>query len=590
MNFSWYLGLFLSRIVRLAALAASAVFLVVCLVYAGANAVFVYRYWFRMAHLDQTHWEVAYLAHGLWYTLTHQFNEHRVVLLSLFTYLDWKLVKGSMSLLQSISVACQAATYVWLFAPLLGSGLPRPALAMLGGVVAVWATWLGQCENLCWPVQFPVFLCNLCGVAAAWHTARRLTRHSDEPTWGQALRAAGPSAAWATLATFNYANGVLTWIPLAFIAMARRRWRLGATYLGLMAATLGIYLIGYKAPTHHVSPFHSLVTRPLDVATFLLVTMARPLLPAWMSETLEGRLGFLSVYNVLWVWLAGATVIAIFAWWLVRQVVVRQPTFEELFYLPVAMMMFGTALVTAMGRLGFGLGGALASRYGTIELVLYFCLLAMVTCAFFRAQPSAASTCAWGGAMAALVAASWPAGQDFGAFCRERAHQMRLMTYALRMNVLNPEQARYLIAAPLDVYKTALDHKRANGIGVFIDKSIDPIGGTISATGFAAKCEGAVEAASPVSTESGTSLFIRGWAWNQFADRDIEEFVLVEPGTNTIVGVGVGGSLRGDKARRQFTSGWFAYSQPRSKHAPYTVAGRIGDNRYCTIGTVLPPN
>ncbi|MFN7924329.1 MAG: hypothetical protein U0Q16_29775 [Bryobacteraceae bacterium] len=559
-------------------LAAGLLLFALCAVHSASNLLFVWKYWWRLPFWDQADWQVRYAEGGLRAVMLGQFNEHRWIVPAPFFAADIEWFHASGAFVQVLLIAAQLATFAWLLAPLLRrETLPSPAACALGGLFLVWATWLEQCDNLCWPLQFHTTLCNLLQVAACWCFAR-----------GRIASA----TALGVVATFTFGNGFLLWPALALASAARRRWRDVAVFVAVCAICIAAYSIGYKTPEHHVSPLRSF-DAPLGIVHYFLMWVARPFLPAAIIEQITGApVAFLSPRaNPLPALVALAGLLA-FAWILFRYHRANAPSFHEHFYVPLMALSLGTGLVISISRMNMGISTALASRYVTLELLFWASLIGLLTATLFRAGPRPATSAAWGALIAILAAATLPANREMGQFCRERAVSLWQESAALRLGVFDEQRWSYIVEDVPRVRKLLAGYER-HGRLAYAHRGISPVGDPAPQFPAGQACRGAVEQIKPVPANGRSALAISGWSWNPAAGNEGHRVLLVDSLTKLVEGVGYVGMLRVDVERHFHdptlrTSGFVAYTRPLDPPRPLEVWIESPGARYCSLGLAQP--
>jgi len=328
---------------------------------------------FRAPYLDQWGflnrmrlWQAG--RQGFWTLLWRQHNEHRMLLGFLILAMDQSLVAARGTFAVACAWAFQAAhALLWcaLYWRMEKSAAPRVAYAalVLGAFFSA-----AQFENFIWPFQSNFVAVFLLASAAILCFIRH-------------CRTSGPGAlaaalAFATGATFCMANGVLLWPVFLLMAAAESAPpRTGVAVLAWGAAVLAAYLRGYATPAQHANPVFSLLH----------------------PELLTGYLGiyFLNVwagvpYLVTPV-RAGlfveALFTAFFGAYLWRRI--RRQALDYSFYAYSSLFLFGTVLLTALGRINFGWAQAQSSRYATPALIFWISL-ASAACLFMSRRKSAA--------------------------------------------------------------------------------------------------------------------------------------------------------------------------------------------------------
>jgi len=297
---------------------------------------------------------------SFWALLWRQHNEHRMVLGLLILVLDQALVAARGTFAAACAWTFQGAhALLWcaLYWKMEKSAAPRTAYAalVLGAFFSA-----AQFENFLWPFQANFIAVFLLASAAIWCFLRHCRTRSPAP-----LVAA---LAFAIGTTFCMANGVLLWpIFLLMAAAENAPSRTGAAVLAAGATVLAAYLHGYATPTQHANPIFS-VLHPQLLTGYLgiYLTSVWAVRPTFVTPV---RAGFF----------ATALFTAFFGAYLWRRV--RGQALDYSFYAYSSLFLFGTAALTALGRINFGWAQAESSRYATPAL-LFWVSLASAACLF----------------------------------------------------------------------------------------------------------------------------------------------------------------------------------------------------------------
>jgi hypothetical protein len=215
---------------------------------------------------------------------------------------------------------------------------------------------LGQWENWLWGFQLSWFLVNFCvvlAIACISFPVRLLPRYR--------LMLAGMAC---TVASFSLAHGLFAWLalfPLILAIPGKSRHRIGRLVGWLVAFMLVavIYQIGYVKPTQHPDLLFFL-KEPATAAAYLFTIVGNILgraviPPVWTGALL--LLGFLALNGY---WLSQAY----------RPIAQRMAPWIALGWFALLF-----ALVTTLGRAGFGVEQANASRYVTVMVLLVVAVL-----------------------------------------------------------------------------------------------------------------------------------------------------------------------------------------------------------------------
>ncbi|MDP9253667.1 MAG: hypothetical protein M3O66_01805 [Verrucomicrobiota bacterium] len=230
----------------------------------------------------------------------------------------------------------------------------------------------------------------------------------------------------AFLATYTFANGMLLWVlglPLAEQSdSTSRRKRMLWCAIYVFSATLAIacYFIGYKKPSYH--PDFASIRNVLDLAHYLILWIG-----AYFASDYVNPFFFGIVAGAFFVVMMGSAIIP----------VVRDPQDCRTFYpwLLIGAYALLTGIITAFGRLGFGVQQALDSRYAVLSLFFYLAVVGAtfaLYCARFR-NHTARRACF-------LTNVAWVSG--LGALCWIASYQMN----SIQLRLHRHHQAQLLRA------------------------------------------------------------------------------------------------------------------------------------------------
>lgn len=337
------------------------IFLIIAVAFVAQVAVGLFRTYSPVPVWDM--WDgyldfYTKITHGDWSAWWAQHNEHRIVLARLLFWADltWFRGEGWFLLFMNFLFLCAIGATFWKF----WREAAGTSHAFVGYFLIAWLFSWVQHENITWEFQSQFFLAQLLPLWGVYllHRAR----------FGGARSAAYFAGACVVgvLAVGSMANGVLALPLMAIYALLTRQgWR-RCILLGVLALfCLWLYLHDYRAPADHGSLFLTIQANPFNALRFILLYLGGPFYFAFGG----GGLGKVVAY------LAGAALVAGSAL-AARHYMGR----DRHSTLSLAMLFFilyigGTALVTAGGRLFFGLDSALSSRYMTPALMAWAALL-----------------------------------------------------------------------------------------------------------------------------------------------------------------------------------------------------------------------
>lgn len=190
-------------------------------------------------------------------------------------------------------------------------------------------------------------------------------------TWGRLIA----TILVGIIPSFSFVNGLFYWVCLApLIALRSEGWgRISKLCFFLLVASLvwATYFHGYTRPPHHPSPFLAF-THPFALGGYSL---------AYLGGALVGDKNLLpfgvfagcAALGLLWLCLH-----PIREHWRHKDLPKFGATLRWLApWLAVATFSLLSAMATAIGRSGFGLGHALESRYATFSTPLWLVLVAL---------------------------------------------------------------------------------------------------------------------------------------------------------------------------------------------------------------------
>jgi hypothetical protein len=297
-------------------------------------------------------------------SLWAQHNEHRLLLPRLVMIGLARITRWDVRAEMVANLFFATATLALLLDLLrlsLRRLVPR-AVPWMAVLVSALIFSLSQWENWTWGWTLQIFMNVLGAVLVAWTLARFGLRHLA--IMGMVLGSG--------VAIFSYAAGLtlLVLVPLAILAVpnpATSRARLErAVFASLVGAGIVVaYLHGYVKPGHHPSLLAG-EEQPGSYVRYVLTYLGCPLAswsPTWAA--VWGAAGVIGLaIATASVWRCEAHI--------------RSAAFPWLF---LAAYVLSTGLITGVGRVGFGVGQALMSRYITITSLLWIALAVVATVA-----------------------------------------------------------------------------------------------------------------------------------------------------------------------------------------------------------------
>ena len=217
-----------------------------------------------------------------------------------------------------------------------------------------------QAENWLWGFQFQIFLSNLCLVGAVVAVTANLR---------VAFRVA-LAAIFAVAGTFSFGNGLLIWVVVALLMIARGEARRRVLIWG--GVTLFI-LCGYFF-SYHGKDLTRAVAHWWDYPLFFVAFVGAPLAPILHTNSM--------VLPVVIGAILCAAYVGLLISCLRRGVAEREGVWLALGVYPI-----GGAFLAAAGRTHFGAQHALDSRYTTVAIILLVSLIGLAASLYFE-RPS----------------------------------------------------------------------------------------------------------------------------------------------------------------------------------------------------------
>src|SRR5579862_199425 len=466
--------------------------------------------------------------------LWEQHNEHRLVIPKLFLAVDLLFFRARQAFLLTSIFVIQLMHLMLLSWSMRALGGWKGTLWRAGTGVAAFCLFCPtQSENLTWGFQvcfvLPPFFATLSFVA--------LLLYGRETRQGEAARAPRfllLSILAAFGAAYSLAAGSLVW-PLLVAEAAFLR--LGRRILCMLSAagaiSIGLYAWHYAKPEGHGSPLAAL-SDPLGMLEYCEAYF----MSAWPYYGTPGHLLLWIVVAVFFLALLAAALPSIG----------RFRPFAAQLGLTV-MYCVATSLITAMGRLNFGVTQATVSRYQTVALLGWSCLgllmLGGLSLAGERmrylfpvAQLSVLAVFAIGASRAEYQVL----------ITRGHAFAQRAASAALVTGMADRETLGQVYPEK-EMFAKSVPYMRTNRLSAFSDRLASMMGKPLNSTFRPAdpsECSGALEKVFPVSETYGDGLGpglrVVGWAKDNKRNRIPSAIVVTLD--DKIVGLGAAGRWR----------------------------------------------
>lgn len=293
--------------------------------------------------------------HDLW----AQHNEHRplfprLIMLGLARLTRWNIsCELAMNIVLALGLFAVFVCQIRITQRKLGVAGLRWAIPINSVIVFS----ISQFQNWLWGWQIQMILSVLAVVGGIVLLA------NGDFSW----RRFGGAALLGVVATYSFANGVLFWplgILILLITTRGRRERKAsvAGWILLSGLTLATYFWHYHKPVEH-PPLNLVFQMPVEYARYALKFIGG-ICGGFSGSTYcaDGDLA-------LGAGLAGIIAVGGASWWLARRQIASIAALLP--YAGMSAYSLGSALLTGVGRVGFGSQQALISRYCTLAVPLW---------------------------------------------------------------------------------------------------------------------------------------------------------------------------------------------------------------------------
>ena len=499
----------------------------------GMSAIAVAMYTILVSYSSLPWWDtweyIAAIAKGesslspswLW----RQHNEHRLVIQKLFFVVDLKMFHARQVFLLASIVIIQLlhlGLWGWSMRVLGGwrGALWRSGVGLVAFCIFCPSPWLNY--TMGFQVDFvlsPLFATlSFVGLLLYWTDSQRHPgKSSSKFLWLSILA--------ALCATYSLANGNLLW-PLLVAAALFLRLRFSAVLSLAIAGAVStsLYFYHYVRPFHHANPIASLGT-PVRFLEFVAVYFGS----SWVNSA-TATAGVIGIIG-----LAVALVALLRAPYYVRTS--RAFALQLVF---IGVFCVGTGIITAAGRLNFGVREALENRYQTFAL-LFWCSLGLLLLEY-SFSPHAKQYCFLMAQVCLLAVLGRGAILADRPIQEARAHGfgLNVASTALRTG-LYEQNLLSALAEHSDDLLLGVNYFREHQLSLFSDWDSSLLGSPLDKTLKVVspdECTGRLEFTRPTdSAERG--LFVTGWAWDRKHHQPPREIIATTEGV--IAGLGAVG-------------------------------------------------
>jgi hypothetical protein len=501
-------------------------------VYKFGSAVLIWDQWvdFRFIKL--------YLNGNLqFFQLFDQHNEHRIFFPRLIFFLDYFLSDSTNGVNFIVNIAAQFGTLIGLGVIYWKIEKDRAVFVALVSLASILLFSLGQKENFMWGFQVG-FISEMTAAAAAFlffglasdREARGLS------SWTYRIL----SYSMAFIATYTLSNGILCAFILIPLAVVQRASKPVIGITMICAALFAVSYFDHFKPTPNHAPYVYSVTHPVEYARYVSAYLGNPL--SVLNEDMGFPLGTLQIgFGFVGICLTVAAL-----WRVIR---FRDDGIFRSGLVAVMSFVFGTAMLTALGRVTFGLEQAFAERYITPVSVFWAAHIFYWT-SLRSSLPRGAVLIRYGGPIFVLpIAVSCVLAHADG---WHRSVVSFLSYNRVQDAFLSDVYAddAYRIVFPIDgPILDNLGFLRQHRLSVFAPADNRILGQALVGTfpvATAGACLGTLDTISAASsTGLQAGLMADGWAWDTRAKRRVDR-IFITNAAGTVIGFGSGGWWRPD--------------------------------------------
>ena len=498
------------------------------------------------------HWYVHWQnIDSSWSRLFDQHNEHRIALPRLIFFTDlgwfrgsWYFTLGCLFLIQLL--------HAMLLTKLICSALSCHAISrlMVGGIVVALMFSALQIRNLVWGLQVQFLGVFFIGTVALYFLLRSgTTSQTSHSVWKSPFLVGAFSC---VAATFTMANGLLLWV-VGMMFGIKNTWSVKRLLVFWTLASLVwvVYFADFQ--------FDPALPRPWDtihqlwpVVQYMAVYLGNPISPAWRECAIV--LGLLGMISTLLLSLS-------FTFDRAHRIF-NSHALRTLLAIVVFVLL--TALITALGRIEFGVEQAMASRYATPALIFWIATCALLLSIRVKSRLILLGIRQIGAVITLSVIFS---ALTFQLKIPEIEQQFRLTRLAaaasLLSNVYDKSVLEHIHPRPPQIM-SVVDTLREHRLSLFSMEIADLIGQSLEQSLSITprdQCAGHIDQVTDLASDRN-GFRLRGWAIDRTRDKPADQIIFVSEGL--IRGVAFSGVERKDVEKHYpgiKRSGWFGYAR-----------------------------
>lgn len=289
--------------------------------------------------------------YSIWWS---QHNEHRILLSRILFWIDIKYFSGTIVFLLVANIIFLSLIALLLCKMVKVGNDSEVCWCYLA--ITAWMFFWSQNNNLTWGFQSQFFLAYLVPLLSFYSLYRFKDCDKNIYFYGSLL--------FGYLSIWTMANGVLT-MPLLVLFSLLLRLNKSKVSQVVLIATLSLVCFFYKyqvikAPGH-TSLLEALLVYPIDTLKYFFTYVGSPLYYAFSY----------SKHSITISMIGGMFLFLYFSFIAIRRILTKSYDAHFLMLLISSLYIFGTAFITASGRVSQGLDQAVSSRYTTPALIVW---------------------------------------------------------------------------------------------------------------------------------------------------------------------------------------------------------------------------
>ncbi len=508
--------------------------------------------------------------------LFNQHNEHRIFFPRLIFFIDYFVSNADNRFSFLISVVVQFGTLFGVGAIYWKNEKNLAVFISLIALASIFLFSLNQRENFMWGFQVGFLGVVTATVAAFFFFSISSDREARGLSpWGYRIL----SYLMAFVATYTLSNGILCAVILVPLAIVQRCSRFSVGITALCAAILAFSYFAHFQPVPYHAPYSYSLEHPAECARYVTAYLGASL--GLLNQYMGLPLGVIPIGFGF-----AGIILSMAALW--RVISVEGDGCYRSALVAVILFLLGTAMLTALGRVTFGLGQAFAGRY--LTPVSVFWVAHIFYWASLRTRLArGAALIRYGGPIFVLPIAISCTLAHVGGWHGSIASFLSYnrVRDALLSDVLADDVAG-IVNVDNEMILSNLGFLRQHRLSVFAPAD-NRILGQVLATTFpvatAGACLGFLDAISAASsTGPQVGLMADGWAWDARAKHRVDR-IFITNAAGAVIGFGSGGWSRPDVPKalpevRVDSVGWkgFLKAGPNEVVRAYAL---LADHRVC---------